>query len=252
VDFVRAQRQFLQDFRTLAAVVNQPDLPVSPLQGDLEHPPEIDAEQQVTHIVALSPTVKRALQEVAVAEARLRDARREPVPDLQLRAGEWWSGEITEGTQRAAGPMSFATAGINLPLWNRNQGNIEAAQADLERAKLDVIRTQLYLKQESEPLAQQYLAARFEADRYRTQLIPRARRAYELYLMKYQQMAMAYPQVLVSQRTLFQLQIDYLHALSAVWTDGAALQNYTLDGGLDAVVGSGTTTINPPNGGGSE
>jgi cobalt-zinc-cadmium efflux system outer membrane protein len=252
VDFVRAQRQFLQDFRTLAAVVNQPDLPVSPLQGDLEHPPEIDAEQQVTHIVALSPTVKRALQEVAVAEAKLRDARREPVPDLQLRAGEWWSGEITEGTQRAAGPMSFATAGINLPLWNRNQGNIEAAQADLERAKQDVIRTQLYLKQESEPLAQQYLAARFEADRYRTQLIPRARRAYELYLMKYQQMAMAYPQVLVSQRTLFQLQIDYLHALSAVWTDGAALQNYTLDGGLDAVVGSGTTTINPPNGGGSE
>jgi cobalt-zinc-cadmium efflux system outer membrane protein len=252
VDFVRAQRLFLQDFRTLAAVVNQPDLPASPLQGDLEHPPEIDAEQQVTHIVALSPTVKRALQEVAVAEAKLRDARREPVPDLQLRAGEWWSGEITEGTQRAAGPMSFATAGINLPLWNRNQGNIEAAQADLERAKQDVIRTQLHLKQEAEPLAQQYLAARFEADRYRTQLIPRARRAYELYLMKYQQMAMAYPQVLVSQRTLFQLQIDYLHALSTVWMDGAALQNYTLDGGLDAVVGSGTTTINPPNGGGSE
>jgi outer membrane protein, heavy metal efflux system len=253
VEFVRAQRQFLQDFRTLAAVANNPDLPVSPLQGDLEHPPAIDPEQQVANIVASSPTVKRAQQEVAVAEARWKAARRESVPDLQLRAGEWWSGEITEGTQRAAGPMSFATAGVNLPLWNRNQGNIEAAKAELERAKQDATRTQLYLKQQSEPLAQQYLASRFEADRYRTELIPRARRAYDLYLMKYQQMAMAYPQVLVSQRTLFQLQIDYLRALSTVWTDGAALQNYTLSGGLEAPMSSGTSTsINLPDGGRNE
>ncbi len=254
VDFVRAQRQFIEDFRTVAAVANQPDLPVSPLQGDLEHAPELDPEQQVASIVASSPTVKRAQQEVAVAQARLKNAQREPVPDLQLRVGEWWSGEITGGTQRAAGPMSFATAGIDLPLWNRNQGNIEAAKADVERARQDVTRTQLYLKQEAEPLAQQYLASRFEVDRYRTQLIPRARRAYELYLMKYQQMAMAYPQVLVSQRTLFQLQIDYLHALSTVWTYGAALQNYTLSGGLEAPTSRGamSTTINLPNGGGSE
>ncbi|MGI8770006.1 MAG: TolC family protein [Acidobacteriaceae bacterium] len=254
VDFVRAQRQLIQDFSMLAAVANRPELPVSPLQGDLEQPPQMDPEQQVATIVASSPTVKRAQQEVAVAEARLKDAGRETIPDLQLRVGEWWSGEQVNGANYAAGPMSFATAGINLPLWNRNQGNVEAAKADLERAKQDVARSQLYLKQQSEPLAQQYLAARFEADRYRTQLIPRARRAYELYLMKYRQMAMAYPQVLVSQRTLFQLQIDYLQALSTVWTCGVALQNYTLSGGLDAPMSSGTasTTINLPNGGGSE
>jgi cobalt-zinc-cadmium efflux system outer membrane protein len=254
VDFVRAQREYIQNFRTLAAVANQPELPVSPLTGDLEHPPQIDPEQQVATIVASSPEVKRAQAEVMVAQARLKDAHREPVPDLTLRVGEWWSGEITEGTQRAAGPMSFVTAGIDLPLWNRNQGNIEAAKADLERAREDVTRTQLYLKQESEPLAQQYLTAQFEADRYRTQLIPRARRAYELYLMKYQQMAMAYPQVLVSQRTLFQLQIDYLRALSTVWTYGAALQNYRLSGGLEAPMSTGATltTINLPSSGGSE
>ena len=104
------------------------------------------------------------------------------------------------------------------------------------------------------PLAQQYLASRFEADRYRTQLIPRARRAYELYLMKYQQMAAAYPQVLVSQRTLFQLQIDYLRALSTVWISEVALENYALSGGLEAPTSDATmsTTINLPNGGGNE
>ena len=189
-----------------------------------------------------------------VAEARLKDARREPVPDLTLRAGEWYSGEFVTGSHAAAGPESFASAGIDLPLWNRNQGNVQAARAELERAQEDVARTRLSLRRMAGPLAQQYLAAKFEADRYRTDLIPVARRAYELYLMKYQQMAGAYPQVLIAQRTLFQLQIDYLTALDEVWSSELSLRNYTLTGGLQAPVASGSssTTINLPNGDGSE
>jgi cobalt-zinc-cadmium efflux system outer membrane protein len=102
-------------------------------------------------------------------------------------------------------------------------------------------------------LAQSYDSAKFEAERYKTQLIPRAARAYELYLNKYQNMAQAYPQVLVSQRTLFQLQISYLVALHDVWRSAIALQNYTLSGGLHSPMSSGssTTTINLPNAGGA-
>ncbi len=59
---------------------------------------------------------------------------------------------------------------------------------------------------------QNYLSAKLEAERYRTALLPRARRAYELYLEKYQKMAQAYPQVIVSQRTLFELEVR-LHRL---------------------------------------
>jgi outer membrane protein, heavy metal efflux system len=66
-------------------------------------------------------------------------------------------------------------------------------------------------------------------------------------------MAQAYPQVLVSQRTLFQLQISYLMALHDVWRSAIALQNYTLSGGLQTPMSSGssTTTINLPNASGS-
>ena len=146
--------------------------------------------------------------------------------------------------------MGFASASIDLPLWNRNQGNIDAATAELERARQSVTRSQLYLKHRAEPIAQQYLSARFQAERYRTQLIPRAQRAYELYLMKYQQMASAYPQVLVSQRTLFQLQIAYLTALNTEWSTAISLENATLTGGLDQPESSSTpdTALNLPTG----
>ena len=254
VDYVTAQRQYLQAFRTLAALSGKGDLPVSPLQGELEKAPDLNAEQMVDSVVADSPTVKRAQQESAVAQARLKDAKREPVPDLQLKVGEQYNGEhVSQNPTKAAGAQSFATAGISIPLWNRNQGNIGAARAEIERAEQDVARAQLSLRQQAAPLAQSYLSAQFEADRYKTQLIPRAARAYELYLKKYQNMAQAYPQVLVSQRTLFQLQISYLVALHEVWRSAIALQNYTLTGGLDTPMSSGssTTTINLPNTGGA-
>jgi len=254
VDYVTAQRHYLQTFRTLSALAGKGELPVSPLQGELEKTPGLNAEQMVDSIVADSPTIKRAQQEAAVAQARLKDAKRESVPDLQLRAGEQYNGEhVRENPTKAAGAQSFASAGINIPLWNRNQGNVGAAKAEIERAEQDVARAQLSLRQQAAPLAQSYLSAQFEADRYKTQLIPRAARAYELYLKKYQNMAQAYPQVLVSQRTLFQLQISYLMALHDVWRSAIALQNYTLTGGLDTPMSSGssTTTINLPNTGGA-
>ncbi len=259
IDFVAAQRQFLGNFQGLAAFSSRPDLPVSPLAGELDKPPALDAAARVAEIVANSPTVKRARQEVIVAEARLNDARREAMPDLLLRAGEQDNREtLGSGSPGGApvrvGPQSFASVGVTLPLWNRNQGNIEAAKAGVERAREDVARTQLLLKQQAEPLAQAYETARFQADRYRDALIPRARRAYELYLIKYRQMAASYPQVLVSQRTLFQVQIEYLVSLQTVWTAGTALENYTLQGGLTPSLGSGqdSTTLNLPHGGASE
>ena len=249
VDYVTAQRQYLQSFRRLAAVSGQRDLPVSPLTGDLENPPQIDAEQQVNTLVTNSPEVRRAQQDVAVAEARAKDAKREPIPDLQLRVGEQYNGELVrENPNIPAGAQSFASAGISVPLWNRNQGNKGAANVEVERARQGVLRTQLYLQHEAAPLAQSYESSRFEADRYKTQLIPRAQRAYELYLKKYQSMAQAYPQVLVSQRTLFQLQVGYLSALRDTWSNAIALQNFTLSGGLQEPQSSGSssTSLNLP------
>jgi cobalt-zinc-cadmium efflux system outer membrane protein len=250
VDYEIAQRAFLQNFKMLASLVGKPLLPPAPLNAALDQTPEINTADIVNTIAQDSPSVKQAQQEVGVADARLRDAKREPIPDLFLKAGEQYNFEtVSENPRKAAGPQSFATAGINLPLWNHNQGNIRAAEAQHEIAQQEVQRTQLSVREQAEPLVQNYLSARFEADRYRTALIPRAQRAYELYLQKYQKMASAYPQVLVSQRTLFQLQISYIDALNSVWQNAIALQNLTLKGGLETpmTTATPTTTINLPN-----
>ena len=81
-------------------------------------------------------------------------------------------------------------------------------------------------------------------------MIPKAMRAYQMYLSNYRQMAAAYPQVIISQRTWFQLQVSYVETLEHLWRDAIALQHFTLTDGLQAPISSGSfsTTMNPPSG----
>lgn len=250
IDFATAQRMFLAHFARLATLSGQTALQAHPLTGALVAPPDLDPETLVTHDTAESPEVKRAEAATTVAEARLKSAKREPIPNLTVKAGEWYSGEQLGSLAQKAGWMSFAEAGIQLPLWNRNGGNIAAARAELDRAHNDVTRTQLLTRNRTEPLAQGYLTARFTATRYRTELLPRARRSFQLQVMKYQQMAQPYPEVLNAQHLLYTLQLGYIQALAEQWRAAIALENYALSNGLDQPMSTGddSTTRNLPSG----
>ena len=252
VEYATAQRTYIQMFRALTALAGKPELPLSSLEGDLEDPPQIDTAQIVDQIVRDSPSVKRAEQEFRRAQAELKSARRESVPDLQIHAGLQQNFEpVNQFPRIPVGLQGFATAGVTLPIFNRNQGNVAAAAAAAEQAHAEVARVQLSLRQSTQPLLQSYLSSQLEATRYKNEMIPRAERAYRLYLAKYQQMGAAYPQVLVSQRTFFQLQIGYVNALESIWKNAIALQNYALSSGMNAPTSSGnaSTTLNLPNSG---
>ena len=249
VEFVKAQRLFLSSFTQLATFSGQVALAAHPLTGSLVEPMEMDVVEAVTNSAEESPAVKQAQANVTAAEARVKSAQREKVPKVSLKAGEWYSGEELASTTKRAGFESFVEAGVQIPLWNRNQGNIEAAKVQLERARLEVTRTQLMTRNHTEPYAQQYQTAHYTAEKYRTEMLPRARRSYELEVTKYQQMAQAYPRVLNAQRVLFTLQLSYIQALNDEWRAAIALQNYTLTNGLDQpmTIGQDSTTINLPS-----
>ena len=237
LDYTAAQRIFIQEFRTLAALVGKPSLPLAPLAGELENTPKIDVEHIGEKIAENSPSVKRAKQDVVRAESELKSAKRERVPDLEIHAGLQNNFEpINVFTDKPVGVQGFVTAGVTLPLFNRNQGGIAAAQAGLDRAQGEITRVQLAIIQSTQPLLQAYLSAQDVATRYKDQMIPRAEHAYQLYLTKYRQMGAAYPEVIVSQRTLFQLQVAYINALDQVWTAAVALQHYALSDGLSTPV----------------
>ncbi|MGH9397158.1 MAG: TolC family protein, partial [Terriglobia bacterium] len=254
VDYVTAQMNYIQAFDTLAATAGKPDVPVSPLEGNLSDWPELNPQQIIETILRDSPAVKRVQEAVARAEAQVRSSRGEAIPNLQLRAGIQQDNEaLNEASMKRTpvGVTSFASVGINIPVFNRNQGNVAAVTTDLERAREEVTRMQLSLRRSAEPLLRSYLAEEVQANQYKSEMIPKAARAYQLYLNKYRQMGAAYPEVLISQRTWFQLEVSYVQTLDRLWSNAIALQNFTLTNGLEAPMASGSssTTINLPNGG---
>jgi outer membrane protein, heavy metal efflux system len=254
VDYETAQRSYFKSFETLAATVGKPGLALSRLVGNLSRWPELHPEQIVQTILRDSPEVKLAQQAVARAEAEVRSAGREAIPDIQLRAGIQQDNEaLNEAAirQTPAGVIGFGSVSINLPIFNRNQGNVAAARAELERAREEVTRVQLSLRRRAEPLLEAYGAEELQASEYKGEMIPKALRAYQLYLDNYRHMAAAYPEVLISQRTLFELEVGYVRALDHLWQNAITLQNFVLSDGLKAPMPSGTssTTINLPSGG---
>jgi cobalt-zinc-cadmium efflux system outer membrane protein len=243
LDLESAQQDQLSVWRTLAAVVGNPDLPMSPLEGNLEDIPQLNEQEWTTKILSDSPQIKSAQQDTERAKSSLVEAKKVPIPDLQISANVSQDNEPLEPTTHRVGIVSGAQIGMQLPIFNHNQGNVERAKADFERSQQEVQRVQLGLRRQMSTIFRDYSIARTSAERYRTSMLPRAQKAYDLYKTSYENMAAAYPQVLISQRTLFQLQVDYIRALEAVWTSAMAIQGYTLFDGLSA-----PTTVNSPSG----
>ena len=222
-------------WKALAAVVGNPRLPLMKVEGKLEDTPPVNADELVEKIVNESPAVRIAELGVKRAEAALARAKREPIPDLQLRGGLQQNGELlSEPSGRPVGLQGFADVGVRIPLFNRNQGNIATVKADAERAKREVERVKLVLRERAASVVQSYTFSQTAVDRYKNQMIPRAQKAYEMYTKKYQNMAAAYPQVLIAQRTLMQLEVSYITALESFATSSLSLESYLLTDGLEA------------------
>ncbi len=222
-------------WKALSAVVGNPSLPLMRLEGKLEDTPPVNADELVEKIVTDSPAVRIAELGVKRAEATLARAKRESIPDLQIRGGIQQNGELlSEPSGRPVGLQGFADVGVRIPIFNRNQGNIATANADVERAKREVERVKLVLRERAASVVQNYTFSQTAVDRYKNQMIPRAQKAYELYAKKYQEMAAAYPQVLIAQRTLMQLEVSYITALETFATSSVSLRSYLLTDGLEA------------------
>src|ERR1700739_1603038 len=134
---ISAQQDQQRAWRVLSAVVGRPMMPLAVLQGNFEDLPSIDPDQIVQTILRDSPAVKIAELGVTRADAALTRAKREVVPDLSLRAGLSNDSEpLGVVSPPTVGLIGFAEVGVNLRVFNRNQGNVQAAKADLDHSNL--------------------------------------------------------------------------------------------------------------------
>ena len=115
------------------------------------------------------------------------------------------------------GLEGFFDIGVELPLFNKNQGAIAAARAELEASRRAVDRLKVQLEVDLATAFQEYQHNVELARAYRDEMLPAAEEAHQQYAEGFRKMAAAYPQVLIAKRTLLQLREKYTMALVNVW-----------------------------------
>lgn len=214
-----------QAWRTLAAVIGDPDLPMVPLEGSTDQlPPTLEWEEQLQRIARESP-------EVAMAIAQAERARRvvarecvEAVPNIDMQVSVQYDNATSD-------TVAGVQAGVTLPIWNRNQGGIRRAQAEVTQAERNVDRVALDLQQRLSETFREYSDALARAITYRTEILPRAEETLDIVRKGYP-VDLGYLDLLTAQRGYSQAQLAYLDALGELWSSWARIDGMLLDGSL--------------------
>ena len=201
-------------WRQLAAAVGQPKLPPSPLAGTADaDAPVFDPDVILAGLVDYHTDVLTARNSLAQAQTSLTLQRRVPIPDVATNQYHQYD--------NAAQTYQFGLqVGFALPLYDRNQGNIRQATAQIARATENTTAVRNDLTGRFAEAFGRYTANRVAAERYRDQILPNLARAYRALVRRWnvdEAGKVQFNDIVVAQQNLAQALQSYLTALSAQW-----------------------------------
>lgn len=212
----QAQNRYQSAWRQLGAAVGQPDIAPAPLAGSAYMPaPALDYELLRDRIVAEHTDLVIAANNVVKSRYQLRLAQITPIPDVALK--------LVVQKDYTTAPY-FTTAnielGVPIPVWDRNQGGIKQAEADLAKAIEDIPRTRLELLAKLADAMERFQSNRMMVDVYLKQILPDQVRAYRGVVQRNQQDPdrAAFGDIVTAQQQLNTFLTTYLTALQAQWT----------------------------------
>jgi outer membrane protein, heavy metal efflux system len=217
------QRELPAAFRKLAAAAGEPDLPYRRLVGSLDAPlPDYSLEQTAAVVRENHPEAIAARVGVDKAQLQLRRAQVERVPNVTVGGG------YMRQNQNRSDDWAISVS-LPVPLWNRNQGNIRAAQAQVGESASEAVRVENDLVERLAMAHREYAAARQKADRYRVAILPRAKESYELLLEAFRRGQFDYLKVLQAQRAVAEANLEYVKSLGEAWKGASAISGLMLE-----------------------
>lgn len=215
-------------WQRLAVVMGVPDTPPGALMDNLdETAPDLVWENTLVRLLAESPELARAQSGVERAKCALARAQAGRIPDIDLEAAVRYN----NASEYA---MASVALGVPLQIFDRNQGNIHQAYAELSAAHREVRRVELDLQDRLAVAFAQYSNTNLQTTQYKTQILPDARSSLELVRKGYQQGEFDYFELLTAQRTFFQVNLAYIQSLRELWHNAVEIDGLLLTGGLAA------------------
>jgi cobalt-zinc-cadmium efflux system outer membrane protein len=199
--------------RELAAAVGEPERAIERITGALSLPlPDFDLPQLQEAVIAVNARPRAARAAVERNRWLLRRARVEPIPDVNLLGG--YQDQVDFPPQ----PQGLMQVMIEVPLFNRNQGNVRAATARISEAVADVRQVQLELATLTAEAVAGYRTGQQLVRKYERDILPAARENLVLTQRLYAAGEVSFLSLFEAQRVLIDTELAYLDALERRWS----------------------------------
>ena len=223
-------------WRELISFVGIPDTQTSTLHGTLA-PKEapLDWESALSQLLASSPQIVAAQQKIRYDQIVVKREQVEPIPNITLGLTTGYNAESRQAT-------GGFTAGLPLPVHNRNQGTVRQARADLSSTCAEMERLKLELRNGLAKQYRDYVSAWQHVQEYEQNILPRSRKAVELLTQSYKDRRSTWISVIAAKRMLLGLEAEQINNLLSYQMADIAIRGNLLTGGL-------TEPIAPVSGG---
>ncbi len=225
-----ASIRFEAVWRELVALTGSPEmLPVS-LDGELpQAETSLDWSSVASSIVSSSPEYQAARARVSQARANITRQDVQAVPNIDLQFGAGVDNATDSG-------MINLQVSAPIPVFNKNQGNMSAARAELSRACMEVRRIENSIKARLAEVSQAYDSSLASVSMYAEEILPNAAEGLKLAETAYKSGETSFLQVLVARRTYFDTNLQYIVAQAQLAQARARVDGYVLTGALDPII----------------
>jgi outer membrane protein, heavy metal efflux system len=210
----QARNRYVSAWKQLAATLNRRDLPYTELAGSAGAPlPGFRYDAIRDYVLANHTTVQSAVNTVLKAQYNLRLAEVTRLPDLQTNT--------VFQHDNSAGNFQFnVQLGVALPLWDRNQGNIYQARAQLARAQQDLLAIRNDLTRTLTDAFERYLSNSALVVEYRDKILPNQVSVYKAIRRRREAEpdSVAYADIITAQQNVASNLSTYLTLLAGQWT----------------------------------
>jgi cobalt-zinc-cadmium efflux system outer membrane protein len=215
VNLHQARNRHQAAWRQLAVAIGQPDMAPAPLAGNaIMGEPQLSYELLCERMLANHTDLLTAANTVIKARYELALARVMPIPDVNLKLV----------VQKDYSTPPFATVanveiGMPIPVWDRNQGNIRKAEAEVAQALEEIPGIRLDLLNRLAEASERYLTNRQTVDTYLLRVLPDQVRAYRGIVQRSQQEPdrASFGDIVTAQQQITSFLTTYLAALAAQW-----------------------------------
>lgn len=198
--------------RELAAAVGQPEMAIGDIRGDLSLPlPDFDLPALQRAVVAANAKPQAARAAIERARWLLSRARVQPIPDVNVLGG--YQAQVDFPPQ----PQGLMQVMVEVPLFDRNQGNVRAASAQVAEAVADWRRVELDLATLTAEAVAGYRTGQQLVRKYEADILPKSRRTLEATQRLYAAGEVTFLNLFEAQRVLFETELGYLDALERRW-----------------------------------